>query len=115
MTFRLLALAIAMMAGLLLGQTSGTIGGVVKDESGAAVPNAKVLARSTGGGESRETVSGANGQYVFPLLTAGAYQLEVSLASFGTAVAQVVLGVTERVAVDIVLRPSSVRTDVDTA
>ena len=92
----------------VLAQTSGTISGTVKDESGAPIPNAKVLVRSTGVAESRETVSSGTGQYVFPFLAPGNYQLEVSLPSFSTAVAQVVLGVTERVAVDVVLKPSTV-------
>ncbi|MBY0505699.1 MAG: TonB-dependent receptor [Bryobacteraceae bacterium] len=105
--FRNLA-GVLLLAASLGAQTSGTISGTVTDESGAPVPNAKVLARAQSATESRETVSSGTGQYVFPFLAPGPYQIEVSLPSFGTAVANVILGVTERIAVNVVLKPASV-------
>lgn len=89
-------------------QTSGTISGVVKDESGALIANAKVAAVSVTTGERRETVTSSTGQYGFPFLSPGEYRIEASLAGFATSVANVQLGVTERIGVDIVLKPASV-------
>ena len=102
-------LILAFLCGMtLMAQTSGTIGGVVKDESGAVVSGAKITAFSANTGEKRETGSSPNGQYNLPFLAPGAYRIEVSLSGFATSVANATLGVTERIAVDITLKPSQV-------
>jgi hypothetical protein len=89
-------------------QTSGTLGGAVSDESGAAVVGAKVTAANTNTGERREALTSASGTYSFPFLAPGAYRIEVAMPGFATTIANAVLGVTERIAVDLVLKPASV-------
>ena len=93
---------------MLLAQTSGTISGTVADQSGAAVPQAKVLAVNANTAERRETNASASGQYSFPFLAPGEYRIEVSAPGFATSAARAVLGVTERMAVDVVLKPAGV-------
>ncbi|MBM3764267.1 MAG: TonB-dependent receptor plug [Acidobacteria bacterium] len=102
----LLLLSICALA--LSAQTSGTLGGAVSDESGAAVVGAKVSATNANSGERREAVTSAAGTYSFPFLAPGPYRIEVAIPGFATTVANAVLGVTERVAVDLVLKPASV-------
>jgi hypothetical protein len=69
-------LLLALLAPLLLAQTS-TVRGVVTDDSGAIVPGALVkLTPQTGAVASATT--GANGAYVFLNLAPGAYTLEAS-------------------------------------
>ena len=94
-------------------QTSGTIAGIVKDESGAVVAGAKVTAISATSGEKRSAESSANGQYTVPFLAPGGYRIEVSLPGFATSVANVTLGITERIAVDITLKPSQVAEQIE--
>ncbi len=101
-------LTLVHLCGMALAQTSGTIGGVVKDESGAVVSGAKITAVSAATGEKRETESSANGQYNLPFLAPGGYRIEVSMAGFGTSAATATLGITERIAVDVTLKPSQV-------
>jgi len=62
--------------------TTGTVRGVVRDSSGAAVPGASVrlLARSIGEQSIRKT--NEEGIYVFPSQPVGLYSLEVTAAGF---------------------------------
>ena len=106
-TFRLLSF-LSAAAAALLGQTSGTISGTVKDTSGAVVPEARVVAMSSSaGGERREAVSNSIGQYTLPFLPPGNYRIEVSRTGFATTVVKASLAVTERIAVDVSLQPAS--------
>ena len=108
---------VLLIASVAFGQTSGSISGEVKDESGARIPNAKVSAANASTGERRETISSGVGQYGFPFLPPGSYKIEVSMTGFATSVASVVVGVTERIAVDVTLKPAGVveRIDVTSA
>jgi hypothetical protein len=55
--------AILLVSSVAMAQSSGTILGVVKDSSGASVPNAKVTARATDTNHSRTTTTGDDGAY----------------------------------------------------
>src|SRR5436190_3189539 len=78
-----------LIAGLLCAtfgpaaaQTVGEITGEVKDQSGAAVPNASVTATNTDTNIARTTVTNNVGVYSFPGLTPGIYQVKASAAGF---------------------------------
>ena len=60
----------------------GNIRGTVTDPSGAVVVGAKVTAKNTATGETRETTSDANGDYVLPELEAGLYEVIASFTGF---------------------------------
>src|ERR1700683_1534118 len=60
----------------------GNIRGTVMDPSGAVVVGAKVRAKNTATGETRETTSDANGDYVLPELDAGLYEVIASFTGF---------------------------------
>ncbi len=108
MTFRKIAFLLLILAATAFGQTSGTISGEILDDSGAKVPGSRIEVRNTGTGEKRETTSSASGQYSVPFLAPGTYAVEVSKTGFATSVTNAVLGVTERIAVDVRLKPASV-------
>jgi hypothetical protein len=59
----------------------GSIEGVVKDTSGAVLPGVTVEARSAGAGVL-STTSDGNGNYRFPSLLPGMYEVTANLASF---------------------------------
>src|SRR5581483_8465051 len=65
---------------------TATILGTVKDSSGAVVPDAKVTARSMETGQSRTTVSAADGSYRLPALPVGAYEVRAEQSGFQTSV-----------------------------
>ena len=63
----------------------GTITGTVTDQSGAAVPNAKVTATSLNTGEVREATTSDEGTYTLPEVKADTYRLVVEAQGFKTA------------------------------
>jgi outer membrane receptor protein involved in Fe transport len=78
-----------VVAGLVLGsatdvgaQATGTITGVVTDESGAVLPGVSVEVVSEATGQTRAVVSGDDGFYTVPLVPPGRYQVKASLAGF---------------------------------
>src|SRR5687767_15218954 len=74
----LLALAVPVYAQL----ATGSIYGMVADESGAALPGAAVTLKGAGG--TMSTTSGADGRYRFLNLPPGTYTVAVALTGFST-------------------------------
>jgi hypothetical protein len=75
-------------------QTTGDVAGVVRDASGAVVPDAKVVLKSNDRGSSQDVTTSKDGVYRFFLLAPGSYTVIVSAAGFQTSqqVVQVNLG-----------------------
>src|SRR5215469_12902406 len=82
----LFSAACVMFAAISFAQVTTTgIHGVVRDPSGAVVPNAAVKATDTGTGIERSTTSAQDGGFVFPNLQAATYKITVTAAGFETA------------------------------
>jgi len=81
---RVFLLALFLAPGLVLAQGLGTIVGTVTDPSGGVVPNAKVTIVNEGTSAARDTVTDAQGYYVFPSLRPSTYALKVEVAGFAT-------------------------------
>ncbi len=60
----------------------GSITGTVVDPSGAAVPDAEVSIMNMNTGQQRTSVTGASGQYNFPTVNAGTFNLTVTKDGF---------------------------------
>ena len=60
----------------------GTISGTILDSSGAVVPNASVVARSSETGSVTKTVTTTTGNYVIPELPVGVYEVSVEVPGF---------------------------------
>ena len=103
-----LAIAILLAVTTCLAQTTGTINGVVRDESGAVIPGAKVGIRGLASGDRRAAAANERGAYAFPFLAPGGYELEFSRPGFTTVAVKATLNITDVVAIDAVLRPSAV-------
>ncbi len=66
-----------------MGQsTFGSIVGTVKDQSGSVVPGATVTLVNVGSSATHTTTSSASGNYEFPNLDAGTYQVTVAASGF---------------------------------
>jgi hypothetical protein len=77
----------------LTGQLSGTI----SDATGAVLPGVTVVITNVGTGLRRETVTGADGAFLFPDLLAGTFDLTVTMQGFKTYEQKgIVLNSTER-------------------
>ncbi|MSO20864.1 MAG: TonB-dependent receptor [Acidobacteria bacterium] len=61
---------------------TATILGVVRDPSGAVVPNASVTVTQTDTGLTRAAQSGSDGRFRFPALPVGAYEIRVEHVGF---------------------------------
>ena len=80
-------LLLAITALPVIAQTdSARLDGTVQDQSGAVVPNAKVLALNTQTQRSSRTTADAQGHFVLPALQPGIYQLSVDSPGFRKAI-----------------------------
>jgi hypothetical protein len=89
--------------------TTGTITGVVRDDQAAVVPGATVTVLNVLTGQTRSVVSTDDGQYRFPNLQVGEYELTVELSGFGTyKQSGLNLTLNQDAAIDVTLRPAGV-------
>jgi Carboxypeptidase regulatory-like domain/TonB dependent receptor-like, beta-barrel len=86
----------------LLGQTVSTeILGLVTDPTGAVIPGATVTVKRLATGDVRTVTTNATGNYIFPLLDVGEYEVTCSAPGFKTDVRQgVVLQLQQKARVD---------------
>jgi hypothetical protein len=67
-------------------RTTGQISGAVADPSGAAIPGATLTISQASTGFTETVTANESGEYVFPALQPGTYQLKVSVKGFREAV-----------------------------
>src|SRR5690242_16726082 len=79
------ALLLTFFATPSFSQTFGEITGRVMDSSGAAAPDAAVSATNVSTNGVRSTVSNQTGDYSFPSLPPGIYNVKVERQGFKTA------------------------------
>ena len=98
----LAALAVLLAGVPVFGQTtSATLSGVVRDPSGAVVPDVRVSVRNSQTGAGRETTSDVEGRYNFTNLFPGRYELHAERTGFKTIVqSNIVLSVASSTIVD---------------
>jgi hypothetical protein len=85
--------------------STAQINGIVRDASGAAVPDAEVKVTQTATGQGRSTTSAADGSYVLPNLPVGPYMLEVNKGGFSKYVQMgIVLEVGGNPTIDVSLK-----------
>lgn len=77
-----LSLFAAILIPVSAQTTGGTIAGTVLDPSGALVPNATVVAVGAETGTTYKTVSTSSGDFHFPQMQLGPYNVTVSAAGF---------------------------------
>ena len=78
---------VMMAAGVAQGQsTFGSIRGTAQDETGAAVPGAKVTLHNVGENTDREEVTGPDGGFVLENVKAGQYSVRVAMPGFAETV-----------------------------
>ena len=63
---------------------TGTISGTVSDQSGGAIPGARITIRNVATGVSRTAGSNELGRYNAPALPAGNYEISAAVAGFQT-------------------------------
>jgi len=85
--------------------TTARLSGIVSDPSGAVVAGATVTVQDVGTGFSQTTNTTSVGQYLFPSLPVGTYQITVSMTGYHQYVQKgIVLSVGEAVTQDVQLK-----------
>ena len=82
----LLGALLSGLSGATFAQSTAVLSGTVTDATGAAVPNARVVATNQATGIESVTQTDTAGAYLFPALPIGLYRLAVSGANFQTSV-----------------------------
>jgi hypothetical protein len=71
---------------VLLAQGTGSINGIVQDQSGAVIPGVDVTVTNTDTGISNKLMTDATGGYHVPSLNPGLYQVQAQKAGFTTGI-----------------------------
>ncbi|MBN9658870.1 MAG: carboxypeptidase regulatory-like domain-containing protein [Acidobacteria bacterium] len=106
-----LVVSLFVLPGLWAQQTG--IQGSVTDSTGAVVPNAIVRLLPAGGGAASTTLTGNEGQYVFPALQAAQYKVRVEAAGFTPAERTINLLVGQSLVAEFQLKPAAQSSTVD--
>ncbi len=85
-------LGLVSFAALHAQVTSGSIVGVVYDQSGAAIPNSTVTATDVATGAVREVETNSSGYYTILSLPPDPYKVTASATGFAVTNAQIVVG-----------------------
>src|SRR5262245_42492953 len=95
----------AFVAAISAQTTSTTILGTVTDSTGAVVSGAKVTVTNTRTGVKREVTTSSTGDFTFPLLDVGVYDVTVDAQGFKNEVRRnTILEINEKVRVDFSLQ-----------
>ena len=108
--WRYMSASMVLLLGLLVPASTlaqvdmGSISGVIRDPSGAGIPNAKVMLTNEDTNISASTTAGSEGRYAFSPVKAGHYSLSASANGFRTVKQnKVTLDVQQKLEVDISL------------
>jgi hypothetical protein len=82
-TFRCL-FALLVCVPLAHGAVTGRIAGTVRDSTGGGIPNAMVTATNVAQGIETKTTTDAKGDYAFPSLAVGTYDVQIESRGFRT-------------------------------
>ncbi len=94
--------------------TTSTIAGVVTDQTGSAVVNARVVATLLATAQQRESTTNNLGEYVFAQLAPGIYRVNVTAPGFQTTVVDnLTLNIAERATLDLSLKLGAVNEEVN--
>ena len=97
------------------GQTvTASLSGIVTDPTGAAIPEASITAINVDTGTPAKTISSPGGNYIFPALSPGTYNLTVEKTGFKSSVLSgIKLLVDQKATLDIQLEVGEITTKVE--
>ncbi len=95
---------LVLVAGVALGQTTvGEVKGIVKDPSGAVIPDTSLVLQSTATNNSRQTQTDSDGLFSFPNMPPGSYQLTAERQGFKKWSGKLDLQIQQVAVLDLVL------------
>jgi hypothetical protein len=93
--------------------TTGALGGVVTDQTGAAIPGATVTETQVSTGAQQKTTTNSEGHYTFGLLQPGAYKVTASAANLKSNAVQVTVLLGTTATGDVQVTPTGSTTVVE--
>lgn len=111
-----LCLLMSLTTASVLAQTSnsGSINGVIKDQTGAVVPGATITATNVGTNVSRSTTTSGEGLFEITQLPPGMYRVEAEAPNFAKTITEnVTVNVLGRTTVDAELKPAGASASVN--
>jgi hypothetical protein len=106
-------LALLLMGALVaFGQTVGKIAGTVKDATGAVLPNCHVVLLNTATGAKQETQTDNDGNFAFPVVGVGVYQIDTTADGFKPRRTEIRIDINTAINVDVVMQVAGASTDV---
>lgn len=102
-----------ILAGSAQTLTSATVVGTVTDQAGAVVPGARIRIRQTETDSNNQAVSGSAGEYRFPFLKPGTYELTAESPGLTTTTIRTVLSVGQEQSIPLRLGLQSVEQSVE--
>src|SRR2546430_1285099 len=100
-----LAGMLGVLGGQLQAQTTGTVFGVITDQSGGLMPDVSLALQNVGTEATRTGITDGNGSYTFSLVLPGTYTITAQKAGFAKAIVQnVVVRVDSNTRTDITLQ-----------
>ncbi len=105
-----LCIVLGLSLAAAMAQTSaGAVDGVVQDATGAVVPGVQVTLRNVETGDRRTSVTSAQGQFVFPSVAPGSYEVVAEAPGFKKTVqSKVVVEVQQTTRVDLMMEVGDV-------
>ena len=92
---------------------NGTLVGTIRDTTGAPIPNAQITLTNTATAVTTNVTSGATGDYAFPDVKVGVYNVSANATGFSSSVAQnVTVSVGVRAKIDLSLKVGGSETTV---
>ena len=79
-------LVVVFLSPFLAAQTTGTISGTARDQSGGVLPGAEVTATHLNTGAVRAVITDDQGRYSIPALPLGDYEIQTQMVGFQTEV-----------------------------
>jgi hypothetical protein len=109
-----LSLLITAVTALAQTQTTGSITGAIKDQTGAFLPGVEIKAEEEGTGQTRNVISNDVGTYTLSSLPPGKYIVTFTLPGFQTIVNRnIVVNATERVTLNGTLQVANLGSTVE--
>ncbi len=109
---RILAVILCLQMALW-GQASGSITGVIRDETESAIPSVSIKITNVQTGVTSEVISNEAGAYRVNSVQPGAYRIQAALPGFSTAAREVTLSTGQTLAVDLILKVGEVSQSVE--
>src|SRR5215813_6327705 len=113
-TAAFVCLILCVTANIFAQTSNGTVGGEVKDPTGALIPGVEVTLTNTGTGVTTTQVTNETGVYNFASVPPGTYRISASLPGFKTSITNgVQVGTTAQVRLTLTLEVGTVDSQVE--